>query len=109
VITEAVAAILAVGVAKRVDQAIDLLKEHRAARGGARYSDDLVKAAQSKFPGKAGKIEQHHVTPKYLGGDPKGPTVPIDAAYHQEITKTRSVKLGRMARALHLRRICRGS
>jgi hypothetical protein len=57
-----------------------------AAKGGARYSDDLVKAAQSKFPGKAGKIEQHHVTPKYLGGDPKGPTVPIDAAYHQEIT-----------------------
>jgi hypothetical protein len=33
VITEAVAAILAVGVAKRVDQAIDLLKEHRAGRG----------------------------------------------------------------------------
>jgi hypothetical protein len=57
-----------------------------AARGGARSVDDLVKAAQSKFPGKAGKIEQHHVTPKYLGGDPKGPTVPIDAAYHQEIT-----------------------
>jgi RHS repeat-associated protein len=56
------------------------------ARGGARSVDDLVKAAQSKFPGKAGKIEQHHVTPKYLGGDPKGPTVPIDAAYHQEIT-----------------------
>jgi RHS repeat-associated protein len=58
----------------------------KAAKGGARSVDDLVKAAQSKFPGKAGKIEQHHVTPKYLGGDPKGPTVPIDAAYHQEIT-----------------------
>jgi len=31
-------------------------------------------------------VEQHHGTPKYLGGDPKGPTVPIDGAYHQEIT-----------------------
>jgi hypothetical protein len=45
-----------------------------------------VEAAQRKFPGKAGRIEEHHVTPKYLGGDPHGPTVPIDAAYHQEIT-----------------------
>jgi pyocin large subunit-like protein len=39
VITEAVAAILAVGVAKRVDQAIDLLKEHRAPRRGAHWGN----------------------------------------------------------------------
>jgi len=54
--------------------------------GGARYGDDVVKAAQSKYTKLAEKTQQHHVTPKYLGGDPKGPTVPIDAAYHQEIT-----------------------
>jgi hypothetical protein len=48
--------------------------------------DDLVKAAQAEFPGKAGKIEEHHITPKYLGGDPDGPTIPLDAAYHQKIT-----------------------
>jgi hypothetical protein len=57
-----------------------------AARAGARYSDDVVKAAQKQFPGKAGKIENHHVEPKYLGGAASGRTVPIDAAYHQQIT-----------------------
>jgi hypothetical protein len=61
----------------------------RAARGGgtaSRSLDDLVKTAQQKYPGKAGKIEDHHITPRYLGGDPNGPTARIDAAYHQEIT-----------------------
>src|SRR5690606_26361734 len=57
-----------------------------AAKGAGGYSDDLLRAAQKQFPNKAGKIEQHHITPKYLGGDPKGPTVPLDAAYHQQIT-----------------------
>lgn len=57
-----------------------------AARAGARYSDDLVKAAQRQFPDKAGKIERHHITPEYLGGARSGPKVPLDAAYHQQIT-----------------------
>jgi RHS repeat-associated protein len=57
-----------------------------AARAAARNIDDLVRAAQKQFPAKAGKIEHHHITPKYLGGSPKGPTVPIDGAYHQQIT-----------------------
>jgi hypothetical protein len=48
--------------------------------------ENSVKEAQQKYPNKAGKIEEHHIDPKYLGGDPKGPTVPIDAAYHQVIT-----------------------
>ncbi len=51
-----------------------------------RNIDDLVRAAQKQYPSKAGKIEYHHVTPKYLGGPAKGPTVPLDAAYHQQIT-----------------------
>jgi len=49
------------------------------------YSN-LVKAAQNLYPGKAGKIELHHITPKYLGGPSNGPLVPLDAAYHQVIT-----------------------
>lgn len=39
-----------------------------AAKDAAKYSDDLLKAAQEEFPGKAGKIELHHIEPKYLGG-----------------------------------------
>ena len=57
-----------------------------AAKGGANSFDDLVRTAQKEFPKKAGKIEQHHIKPKNVGGDPKGQTVPLDAAYHQKIT-----------------------
>ncbi len=46
----------------------------------------LVTEAQQRYPRKAGKIEMHHIVPKYLGGDPKGPMVGIDGAYHQMIT-----------------------
>lgn len=48
--------------------------------------EDLVKAAQKLYPQKAGLSELHHIIPKYLGGDPKGATKAIDAAYHQLIT-----------------------
>ena len=48
--------------------------------------EDLLSLAQSKYPNKAGKIEMHHIHPKYIGGDPYGETVPLDAAYHQMIT-----------------------
>jgi RHS repeat-associated protein len=59
------------------------------ARGGSKTGttvDDLIKQAQEKYPSKAGVPEKHHVDPKYMGGDPKGPTVTIDGAYHQMIT-----------------------
>lgn len=49
-------------------------------------TDDLIKDAQARYPNKAGKFEDHHEDPKYMGGDPKGPTRRIDAAYHQDIT-----------------------
>jgi RHS repeat-associated protein len=42
--------------------------------------------AQEAYPGKTGIIENHHIAPKYLGGASNGPTVPLDAAYHQMIT-----------------------
>ncbi len=49
--------------------------------------DALVEAAKNKYPKKANlPDESHHIDPKYLGGDPNGPTVPLNPAYHQEIT-----------------------
>ncbi len=51
-----------------------------------RNIDDLIDAARKKYPKKAGKIEEHHIDPKYLGGAKDGPTMPLDGAYHQEIT-----------------------
>jgi hypothetical protein len=32
------------------------------------------------------KLQWHHLTPQYLGGDPKGPGVYLPASYHQVIT-----------------------
>ena len=63
-----------------------LLRSARAARGAVKYSDNLVKAAQQAYPKLAGKTQLHHITPKYLGGAKNGPLVPLDAAYHQQIT-----------------------
>lgn len=57
-----------------------------ATKGGVQYSDDLVKAAQKIYQNKAGKIELHHIIPKYLGGAKNGKLVPLDGAYHQQIT-----------------------
>jgi RHS repeat-associated protein len=51
-----------------------------------RKYNKLVKAAQQAYPKKAGRIEKHHITPKYLGGRADGPLAPLDAAYHQQIT-----------------------
>jgi len=48
--------------------------------------DNLLKQAADAYPNKAGKIEYHHITPQYLGGSKNGVLMPIDAAYHQQIT-----------------------
>jgi hypothetical protein len=52
---------------------------------GSKYRD-LVAAAEKDYPKKAGKFENHHIVPKYLGGDEDGPTVRLPSAYHQYIT-----------------------
>jgi hypothetical protein len=52
----------------------------------ARGIDDLVDAARRQYPRKAGRVENHHVEPLYLGGAREGQTVALDAAYHQLIT-----------------------
>ncbi|EOR96767.1 hypothetical protein ADIARSV_0030 [Arcticibacter svalbardensis MN12-7] len=53
---------------------------------GVQYSEDLVSAAQKEYPKLAGKIQEHHPIPKYLGGAKNQVLVPLDAAYHQKIT-----------------------
>lgn len=68
-------------------QALDEVVITAKATGGTvQYSDNLVKAAQQAYPKLAGKIQLHHIEPKYLGGARNGPLVPLDAAYHQMIT-----------------------
>jgi RHS repeat-associated protein len=46
----------------------------------------LVISAQLKYPKLAGRLHDHHVDPKFLGGAINGQTSRIDAAYHQLIT-----------------------
>jgi hypothetical protein len=49
--------------------------------------DQGMAEAKRRFPHLYGKPKQeHHVTPKYLGGPKDGPTVDLDPAYHQLIT-----------------------
>ena len=57
-----------------------------AAESAPKTVEQLVKEAQEVYPNKANIIEQHHITPQYMGGQKSGPTVPLDAAYHQQIT-----------------------
>src|SRR5439155_16401393 len=55
-----------------------------------RASDDalpaLIAEAERLFPKLCGKFHKHHIDPKYLGGDPKGPTATLPAPYHQLTT-----------------------
>ena len=73
--------LIGTGLAKTAENLAD-----DAVKGGVQYSDDLVKAAQKLYPKKAGKIELHHPIPQYLGGSNNQTLVPLDAAYHQQIT-----------------------
>lgn len=57
---------------------------HNVGCGGS-YEDQLSEA-QQQYANKAGKTEYHHIFPQYMGGSKNGMTVPIDAAYHQQIT-----------------------
>ncbi|MGH9716525.1 MAG: hypothetical protein ACRD4R_07350, partial [Candidatus Acidiferrales bacterium] len=66
-----------------LDTAIDAEGEGADA---ATSLEQKVSDAQDAYPNKAGRIENHHIAPKYLGGDPNGPTAPLDGAYHQMIT-----------------------
>jgi hypothetical protein len=42
--------------------------------------------AVERYPSKIARCEEHHIFPKYLGGNPNGPLAYIPAAYHQLIT-----------------------
>ena len=58
-----------------------------------KYKQGMAEAYQ-KYPNKAGKIEYHHVIPKYILGYDNGVVVPIDAAYHQLITNEFRLRWG---------------
>jgi hypothetical protein len=46
----------------------------------------LTEEAEELYPKLAGKLQDHHIIPKYLGGAKDGATARISAAYHQLIT-----------------------
>ena len=59
------------------------------------WDDDDVNDAKQRYPKLANKPdENHHITPKYLDGDPKGSTVPLPSAYHRVITTAFQQKWG---------------
>jgi RHS repeat-associated protein len=74
---------------EQVSETEDVI-EQKAEAAESSVSDKIGKLtdqAKKLFPKKANKPdEDHHITPKYLGGDPNGPTARISAAYHQLIT-----------------------
>ncbi|NMG35575.1 hypothetical protein GRF61_14090 [Azoarcus sp. TTM-91] len=51
-----------------------------------RYLESVLQARQ-RYPKEPQRMENHHVTPQYLGGPRNGPTVPLDAAHHEVITQ----------------------
>jgi hypothetical protein len=65
----------------------------RVSKHSEKYKN-AVKAAEERYPKKAGKKEWHHIVPKYLGGPEDGPTVEVNAAYHQLITNEFQTKWG---------------
>jgi len=73
-------------VASAAAKASKAAKAASAAKSVAGKYDDLVKQAKKQYPNLAGKTQQHHITPKYVGGAANGPKVPLDGAYHQTIT-----------------------
>jgi YD repeat-containing protein len=66
----------------------NLLEHEQVSLSGRLLTDEerRIAAAERAYPNKAGRTEEHHVWPKYLGGPIDGPTIPINAAYHQQIT-----------------------
>ena len=46
----------------------------------------LMEEAKGLYPKLCNKFQWHHITPKYLKGDPNGPLVLLEGPYHQLIT-----------------------
>lgn len=70
---------------KSSDIALALVPVDGEVEGLAR-TGKITAEAEKAYPKLAGKFNEHHVMPKYLGGAKDGPTVRIPAAYHQLIT-----------------------
>jgi RHS repeat-associated protein len=70
-----------------VDKARDLTKVAKCVDRNSRSFKKAVSKAKKQYPKLAGKgSHNHHILPRYLGGPPDGPTVPLNPAYHQWIT-----------------------
>jgi len=69
-----------------VDKARDLGKLARRVDRKSEGFRNAVQEAKKQYPKLAGKKHSHHIVPKYLGGPPDGPTVEVNATYHQWIT-----------------------
>jgi hypothetical protein len=50
------------------------------------YIDAQTRIADKAYPSKAGRTEDHHTAPQFLGGPKNGLTSDIPASYHQLIT-----------------------
>jgi hypothetical protein len=57
-----------------------------AGQATAAEMSSLMQKARELYPKLCGKFQWHHITPKYLGGDPNGPLVLLEGPYHQLIT-----------------------
>ena len=57
-----------------------------AAQASEAEMQSLMQKARELYPKLCNKFQGHHITPKYLGGDPNGPLVLLEGPYHQLIT-----------------------
>ncbi|HWD92517.1 MAG TPA: RHS repeat-associated core domain-containing protein [Verrucomicrobiae bacterium] len=58
----------------------------QAAEAAEADLQSLMQKARELYPKLCNKFQLHHITPKYLGGDPNGPMILLEAPYHQLIT-----------------------
>jgi RHS repeat-associated protein len=62
------------------------LTANEAREGAETLLPRLMGLARKLYPKLCGNFNHHHVDPKYIGGDPKGPIVVLEAPYHQLIS-----------------------
>lgn len=77
---------LVVLMKKMSDGELKMPEEAKKLKVKLQSYQEAVVQAQKEYPQLAGQVQDHHITPKFLGGAVDGPTVPLDRAYHQKIT-----------------------
>jgi hypothetical protein len=59
---------------------------YRVSAAGVLVHNNGCSQPPKHYPKLAGKKQDHHVTPIYMGGPKDGPKVTLDGSYHQNIT-----------------------